>query len=73
MLEGLKFNQDIDKYRMENPTQLLLYNVKDGQIFLAQGNTKDFLLNIINNQPKEMQLENKYINFLKNNNILEEL
>ena len=29
--------------------------------------------NIINNQPKEMQLENKYINFLKNNNILEEL
>ena len=48
MLEGLKFNQDIYKYRMENPTQLLLYNVKDGQIFLAQGNTKDFLLNIIN-------------------------
>lgn len=73
MLESLKFNKDIYKYRMENPTQLLLYNVKDGQIFLTQGNTKDFLLNIISKQPKEMQIENKYINFLKNNNILEEL
>lgn len=73
MLESLKFNKDVYKYRMENPTQLLLYNVKDGQIFLTQGNTKDFLLNIISKQPKEMQIENKYINFLKNNNILEEL
>lgn len=73
MLEELKFNQNLYKYRLENQEQLLLYNVTNGQIFLVEGNTKDFLVNTINNKPSETLIENKYINFFKKYNILEEL
>ena len=73
MLEELKFNQDLYKFRMENQDQLLLYNVTNGQIFLVEGNTKDYLMNNINNEKQNITIENKYLDFFIKNDILEEM
>lgn len=73
MLEELKFNQDLYKFRMENQDQLLLYNVTNGQIFLVEGNTKDYLMNNINNEKQNITIENKYLDFFMKNDILEEM
>ena len=73
MLEELKFNQDLYKFRMENQDQLLLYNVTNGQIFLVEGNTKDYLMNNINNERQNITIENKYLDFFIKNDILEEM
>lgn len=73
MLEKLKFNQDLYKFRMENQDQLLLYNVTNGQIFLVEGNTKDYLMNNINNEKQNITIENKYLDFFMKNDILEEM
>lgn len=75
MLEKLKFNSKLFRYRNENDEQLLLYNVKYGQIYLIKGKAKKFILSYIEKQQKndkQLSIDNKYIEFFKENKILEE-
>lgn len=75
MLEKLKFNSKLFRYRNENDEQLLLYNVKYGQIYLIKGKAKKIILSYIEKQQKndkQLSIDNKYIEFFKKNKILEE-
>lgn len=73
MLEKLEFNCNLYRYRLENDEQLLLYNVKSGQIYIIKGNPQKFLLDKINNKNQNIIIENKYIEFFIKNNVLEVL
>lgn len=68
MLERLNI---IDfRYRKENEDTLLGYNVITAQMYFFKGNVKAYIESLINNTPNIIVLENKYINYLIDNNIL---
>lgn len=66
----LEINKTDFRYRIEKDEKLLAYNVITAKMYFFTGNTKEYLLNKLYDKNNNIELEDKYINFLIENNII---
>lgn len=69
----LEINKYDFRYRIEKDGKLLMYNVITAKMYFFVGKTKQYLLNILYNKPNNIMLEEKYINYLLENNIVRKI
>lgn len=65
-----KLNKLEYKFRDELDNKLLAYNVITSNMYFLSGNTKKFIQNMIDNKRQDVNLEDKYIEYLKNKRII---
>lgn len=66
----LEINKTDFRYRIEENEKLLAYNVVTAKMYFFTGNTKEYLLNKLYDKESNIELEEKYINYLLENSIL---
>lgn len=66
----MEINKTDFRYRIEKDEKLLAYNVITAKMYFFVGNTKEYLLNKLYNRRNDIELEEKYIAYLLENNIL---
>lgn len=66
----MEINKIDFRYRIENDEKLLVYNVITAKMYFFTGNTKKYLLNKLYGKNNNIELEEKYINYLIKNNII---
>lgn len=66
----LEINKTAFRYRIEKDEKLLTYNVITAKMYFFTGNTKEYLLNKLYDKNNNIELEEKYINYLIENNII---
>lgn len=66
----MEINRTNFRYRIEKDEKLLAYNVITAKMYFFIGNTKEYLLNKLYDKKNDIELEEKYINYLLENNVL---
>ena len=66
----MEINKTDFRYRIEKDDKLLAYNVITAKMYFFTGNTKEYLLNKLYDKNNNIELEDKYINYLIENNII---
>ncbi len=66
----MEINKIDYRYRIDNDEKLLAYNVITAKMYFFTGNTKEYLLNKLYDKTNGIKIEEKYINYLLENNIL---
>lgn len=66
----MEINKTDFRYRIEKDEKLLAYNVITAKMYFFTGNTKEYLLNKLYDKNNNIELEEKYINYLMKNNII---
>lgn len=66
----MEINKTDFRYRIEKDEKLLAYNVITAKMYFFTGNTKEYLLNKLYDKNNNIELEEKYINYLIENNII---
>lgn len=66
----MEINKTDFRYRIEKDEKLLAYNVITAKMYFFTGNTKAYLLNKLYDETNNVELEEKYINYLLENNII---
>lgn len=66
----MEINKTAFRYRIEKDEKLLTYNVITAKMYFFTGNTKEYLLNKLYDKNNNIELEEKYINYLIENNII---
>ena len=66
----MEINKTDFRYRIEKDEKLLAYDVITAKMYFFTGNTKEYLLNKLYDKNNDIELEEKYIDYLLENNIL---
>lgn len=66
----MEINKTDFRYRIEKDEKLLAYNVITAKMYFFTGNTKEYLLNKLYDKNNNIELEEKYISYLIENNII---
>lgn len=66
----MEINKTDFRYRIDKDEKLLVYNVITAKMYFFTGNTKEYLLNKLYDKTNNVELEEKYINYLLESNIL---
>lgn len=66
----MEINKTDFRYRIEKDDKLLAYNVITAKMYFFTGNTKEYLFNKLYDKNNNIELEDKYINYLIENNII---
>lgn len=70
MLEKYRLNNEKYKFREEKNDKLLAFNVVNANIIFFTGKTKKFIMSLINNDLNNNDIEDIYLNFLLENEII---
>lgn len=70
MLEIVKFNKSVYRYRSESDEIGLIYNLRYGDIIFIKGKTKIFIELLIEKNYLEININNPVANYLYKNNII---
>ena len=73
MLETVKFNKVLYRYREEDDKTLLLYNLRNGAIYFLTGEANSVVQKFNDNELIEVSDDNKIIQFLKMINVIENI
>ena len=65
----LELNRKDYRYRIENHSYLLAYNVITNKMYFFKGKVKEYLITKIN-ENKDLSLEKKYLDYLMDQDIL---
>lgn len=63
-------NNNDYRFRQEGENILLAFNVVTSEMFFLRGNTKEYIISLLNGQKYNKKIDNKNIEFLKNKKII---